>query len=166
MSGDRFRQIRVGPHRVAIVGLDEIFEMLKSSPLSPDEKKRELLRQVKKKNYIPEGAEKIFEEALWNEFQRFLGEDVEYDYGGNLVIQILGTSCAKCDTLEHEVKSALAELEIDAIVEHISDPVEISRFGPLITPALVINGRIYSQGKVLPRKKIIEIIRLAIEQNK
>ena len=166
MSRDKFRQIRVGPHRVAIVGLDEIFEILKNSSLSPEEKKQELLRQVKKRNYIPEGAEKIFEEALWREFQRFLGKEVEYEYGGHLVIQILGTSCAKCDSLEHEVKSALAELEIDAIVEHITNPVEISKFGPLITPALVINGKIYSQGKVLPRSKIIEIIKSVNKQDK
>jgi len=71
-----------------------------------------------------------------------------------LVIKILGPGCPRCDQLTREVRNALAEMGLTAGVEHIRDPERISRFGFLATPALVINGRVSSSGRVPSREKI------------
>ena len=155
----KVRQIRVGENRVGLVGLEEAFEAIRELSLPEEALRKELLKRVKEKNYIPEQAESLFEEALWREYRRYLGEEVQEDYGGKLVVQVLGVSCPRCDALEREVRSALAELEIEAVVEHVSDPREIARFGPVPTPTLVINGRIVSRGKVLNRKELVGLFR-------
>ena len=52
----------------------------------------------------------------------------------------------------------LAELDLPAEIEHISDPREIARYGIVSTPSLVINGKIVSKGKSLKKSQIVELI--------
>jgi small redox-active disulfide protein 2 len=74
-------------------------------------------------------------------------------------IEVLGMGCARCHQLEEQVRQALKELNIEAEVDKISDLDKISSYGVLMTPGLVINGKVYSSGKlpVMPTlKKWIE----------
>ncbi len=63
-------------------------------------------------------------------------------------IEILGMGCARCNTLEGQVREALEELKVEAEVEKVADLDKISSYGILITPGLVINGKVYSTGKI------------------
>ena len=63
-------------------------------------------------------------------------------------IEVLGMGCARCDKLEQEVHDALKELDIQAEVVKVSDLDKISSYGVLMTPGLVINGKVYSSGKI------------------
>jgi small redox-active disulfide protein 2 len=63
-------------------------------------------------------------------------------------IEILGPGCARCRATEENVRKALAELKIEAEVEHITDPVEIARRGVRLTPGVIIDGRVQSSGRV------------------
>jgi small redox-active disulfide protein 2 len=63
-------------------------------------------------------------------------------------IEVLGMGCARCNKLEQEVREALKELDIEAEVEKVSDLDKISSYGVLMTPGLVINGKVYSSGKL------------------
>ena len=63
-------------------------------------------------------------------------------------IEILGVGCSNCTKLEQEVFNALAELKIDAEMVKVSDLNKISSYGVLMTPGLVINGKVYSSGKL------------------
>jgi small redox-active disulfide protein 2 len=63
-------------------------------------------------------------------------------------IEVLGMGCARCDKLEQQVHEALKELSIEGEVEKVSDLGKISSYGILMTPGLVINGAIFSSGKV------------------
>ena len=63
-------------------------------------------------------------------------------------IEVLGPGCANCKKLEQDVNAALAELEIEAEVVKVTDLNEISSYGVLMTPGLVINGKVYSSGKI------------------
>ena len=56
--------------------------------------------------------------------------------------------CPNCKKLKQDVNSALAKLGIKAEVVKISDLNKISSYGVLTTPGLVINGKLYSSGKV------------------
>nr|WP_069967260.1 MTH895/ArsE family thioredoxin-like protein [Desertifilum tharense]OEJ75260.1 hypothetical protein BH720_11130 [Desertifilum tharense IPPAS B-1220] len=64
-------------------------------------------------------------------------------------VEILGTGCQKCQQLEANAKSAIAALNLEAEVLHITEVSEIVKRGIMRTPALAINGQVVSQGKVL-----------------
>ncbi|HKZ52104.1 MAG TPA: thioredoxin family protein [Candidatus Acidoferrales bacterium] len=63
-------------------------------------------------------------------------------------IEILGPGCARCRATEEVVRKALAELKLDAQVEHVTDPVEFARRGVMLTPGVVIDGQVKSSGRV------------------
>jgi small redox-active disulfide protein 2 len=69
-------------------------------------------------------------------------------------IKILGIGCARCNDLEKHVRNALTELGIAAEVEHVKDMKEIVAMGVLMTPALVIDGKVVSQGKIPSRDEL------------
>jgi small redox-active disulfide protein 2 len=62
-------------------------------------------------------------------------------------IEVLGTGCPKCMSVEQNVKKALAELAVQADVEKVTDIQQIIQKGVLSTPALVIDGTVVFQGK-------------------
>ncbi len=62
-------------------------------------------------------------------------------------IEVLGTGCPKCMSMEQNVKKALAELAVQAEVEKVTDIQQIIQKGVLSTPALVIDGKVVLQGK-------------------
>jgi small redox-active disulfide protein 2 len=70
-------------------------------------------------------------------------------------IKVLGPGCPKCDMVEKRVKSALAGLGLDAAVEKVSDIERMISYGIAATPALIINGRIVSAGRI-PRVEDIK----------
>ena len=83
----KIKPILVGKYLIGLVGLDEIFEKLYQMGKKPDESsKQDLLNNTKKYNYIPEGVEKKYEQALLREYKSFYerkekGEKVkEKDY--------------------------------------------------------------------------------------
>ncbi len=73
-------------------------------------------------------------------------------------IKILGGGCTKCDQLEIATMEALTELGMDTMIEHIRDFEKIAAFGVMTTPALVIDGKVVSYGKVLKKEEVIEIL--------
>jgi len=73
-------------------------------------------------------------------------------------IKVLGAGCPKCKQLEASVRKALQEANIQAEVEKITHINEIMNYGVMMTPALVIDEKVVSVGKVLSAKKIKEII--------
>lgn len=66
-----------------------------------------------------------------------------------MTIKVLGSGCDKCKKLEANVKEALQSLGIEASVEKIEDFKQIMAFGVMQTPALVIDEKVKSIGKVL-----------------
>ena len=64
-------------------------------------------------------------------------------------ILILGGGCANCQALERAVRAAMAELNIQEEVGHVTDFAQIAAYGVLTTPALVVDGQVLSAGQVL-----------------
>jgi len=64
-------------------------------------------------------------------------------------IQVLGTGCARCKQLTANAEKAVAELGLGVSVEKVEDLREIVKFGVMTTPALVVDGKVRSAGKVL-----------------
>jgi small redox-active disulfide protein 2 len=63
-------------------------------------------------------------------------------------IKVLGTGCPKCHKLEEETRRAIAELGLECSLEKVTQVAEIMKYGVMITPALVVDGKVKVAGKV------------------
>lgn len=73
-------------------------------------------------------------------------------------IKILGSGCAKCNQLELATKDALKKLEMDVTIEHVTDFSKIATYGVMSTPALVLDEKVVSFGKVLKTDEVIKLL--------
>jgi len=73
-------------------------------------------------------------------------------------IKILGTGCPNCIRLENNVKQALKELNKKAEIEEVKDIEKIMSYGIMSTPALVIDEKVISYGRVLPPEEIKKVL--------
>lgn len=70
-------------------------------------------------------------------------------------IEILGTGCKRCNDLYETVKKVVEETQSTATITKVEDIMEIMNFGVMTTPAVVIDGKIISQGSI-PKESEIE----------
>lgn len=73
-------------------------------------------------------------------------------------VKVLGSGCAKCNQLEAATKEALAELGMDTTIDHVTDFAQIAAYGVMTTPALVVDGKVVSFGKVLKKDEVKAIL--------
>lgn len=73
-------------------------------------------------------------------------------------IKVLGPGCVKCRGMEHRVRKAVAELNLDADIEKVEDLQEIMQYGVMQTPALVIDEKVIVAGKLPTYKELKERI--------
>lgn len=74
-------------------------------------------------------------------------------------IKVLGSGCAKCNELEANTVEGLAELGMDATIDHVTDFAQIATYGVMSTPALVVDGKVVSYGKVLKKDEVVKILK-------
>jgi small redox-active disulfide protein 2 len=159
------RQITVRGNRIGIIGLDEVFQSAKQAQITDEQTLKDfLLQKVKEQNYIPSSVEEDYKNALYREYRRFLGEDVEEEETG-LVIKILGPGCPSCEQLEKEVREVVQELNLAADIEHIRDLKEISKYGMVATPGLVINKKLVSVGRVPNKNQLKDWLLKAVNKS-
>jgi small redox-active disulfide protein 2 len=63
-------------------------------------------------------------------------------------VQILGSSCAKCKTLEERVRQLVAKNQLPIEVEKVTDLQEMVKYGIMMTPGLVVDGVVKSVGSI------------------
>ncbi len=63
-------------------------------------------------------------------------------------IKILGSGCARCESLEKLTRKAVDELHLEATVEKVGNIQEILNYSVMRTPALVINDKVILSGEV------------------
>jgi len=78
---------------------------------------------------------------------------------GTCSVKILGSGCAKCNALESAAREALAELGMDTQIEHVTDFARIASYGVMSTPALVVDGKVVSFGRVLSKDAVVTILK-------
>ena len=74
-------------------------------------------------------------------------------------VKVLGSGCAKCNALELATKTALEQLGMDTTIEHVTDFAKIASYGVMSTPALVVDGKVVSYGKVLKTEEVVAILK-------
>ena len=75
-----------------------------------------------------------------------------------MVIKILGSGCSKCNALEKTTLEAIKELGKEATVEHVTDFADIAKYGVMQTPALVVDEKVLSFGRVLSKDEVKKLI--------
>lgn len=74
-------------------------------------------------------------------------------------IQILGTGCPKCKVLTANTETAVKTLGVEAQIEKVEKIADIMKFGVMTTPALVVDGKVKSAGKVLSPEQVAELLK-------
>jgi small redox-active disulfide protein 2 len=70
-------------------------------------------------------------------------------------IKILGPGCARCKQAEEMVRNTVAEADIAADIEKVTDIKKIAQYGVFGTPAVVVNGKVKSVGKIPKKEEIL-----------
>jgi hypothetical protein len=153
MTKDEITHMKVGRHRMGIIGLKHVLEEVSQEfdDRSDDDVKAELIARLSECNYITENKKEVYGKAFLREFKKFVGKPYGEDKIEGLEIKVLGTGCPCCDDLEQDLMAVMTEMNLAADIEHVTDPAEIGNYGVTGTPALVINGEVKAVG-AMPKK--------------
>jgi small redox-active disulfide protein 2 len=69
-------------------------------------------------------------------------------------IKILGTGCPKCKTLEQRTREVVAEAGVEATITKVEDIMDIMQYGVMMTPALVVDGKVLIKGRLPSAEEI------------
>ena len=73
-------------------------------------------------------------------------------------IQILGTGCPKCVTLTKAAQAAADQLGLAYELEKVTDFLRFADFGVMVTPALVVDGKVLVAGKVPSHEQLLTMM--------
>lgn len=87
------------------------------------------------------------------------GECCSGENGGIFCIKVLGSGCKNCHALLESTKEAVRAMELDIEVGYVTDMEEITKYGVMSMPALVVNEKVVSMGKVLKAAEVEKLLR-------
>ena len=73
-------------------------------------------------------------------------------------IKVLGTGCKKCKQLEELAKEVVKETKVEAEIIKVTDIQDITKAGVMLTPALMIDGKVKLTGKVPTKADLVKLI--------
>ena len=73
-------------------------------------------------------------------------------------IKVLGTGCPKCKALMKAVEEVVNESGMDASVTKVEDINDIMKHGVMVTPALVVDGKVVASGKIPKKEEIKKLL--------
>jgi small redox-active disulfide protein 2 len=144
------RIINVGGVKVGINGLDQVIEAMSREYAQRDDQEvgAEMLARLERSNYFAPVARDEYAAALAREFRKALGQPYATDPDAGLEVRVLGPGCASCDQLYERLVKVLSRHQLAADLDHVKDLKEITAAGVVLTPGLMINGKVVSVGKV------------------
>ena len=78
--------------------------------------------------------------------------------GGICRIKVLGSGCKNCHTLLENTKEAVKATGKNIEIEYVTDMQKIMGYGVMNMPALVVDEKVVSMGKVLKATEIVSLI--------
>lgn len=72
-----------------------------------------------------------------------------------LNIKVVGSGCPNCQKLEALCNEVVSEKGFEANIEKVTDVNDFAELGVFITPGLIVNDNVLSQGKI-PTKSTLE----------
>lgn len=73
-----------------------------------------------------------------------------------MTVKVLGTGCPKCKKLYAEAEKAVAAAGVAAELVKVEKINEIMDYGVMLTPALVIDGKVVSSGRIPSADEIVK----------
>lgn len=77
-------------------------------------------------------------------------------------IEVLGSGCPRCHTLEKNARQAVQLLGLNAEVEHVTNLQHsikrMQEVRAMSTPALVVDGNLVLQGKVPSATELVQLL--------
>ena len=73
-------------------------------------------------------------------------------------IEVLGSGCPKCKALEANTLEAVQNAGVEAEVVKVQDMKDIMAYKVMSTPALVVDGKVVSSGKLLTPEQIVPLL--------
>ena len=73
-------------------------------------------------------------------------------------VKVLGPGCKNCHALLENVQAALKEIGSTLGVEYVTDMATVASYGVMSTPALVVNEKVVSMGKVLKAGDVVKLL--------
>ena len=73
-------------------------------------------------------------------------------------IKVLGAGCKSCHEQYENVKTAVNAMGLDLEVEYITDMEKIMEYGVMSMPAIVVNEKVVSMGKVLKSADVEKLL--------
>ena len=78
---------------------------------------------------------------------------------GICCIKVLGSGCKNCHALWEASKTAVGNMGLNITVEYVTDMEKIMEYGVMSMPALVVNEKVVSMGKVLKAADVEKLLR-------
>lgn len=78
-----------------------------------------------------------------------------------LTIKILGSGCANCKKLEAVAREAATQAQVEAEFIKVTDMKDIMAYNVMSTPALVINEKVVSSGRIPATADVIKLLTAA-----
>lgn len=155
------RKINVGGDSIGIRGLDQAIEDLTGgfADRSDPEVAAAMLARLEPRNYFAPSALDQYAAAFVREFRKALGQPHQSGTDGGLEVRVLGPGCPRCDQLHERLAKVLAETGIAADLDKVTDVKAIAASGVLVTPGLMINGKVVSVGKVPSERQLKDWLR-------
>jgi small redox-active disulfide protein 2 len=80
-----------------------------------------------------------------------------------LTIKVLGSGCANCKRVEQIAHKVITAMGIEAEVIKVTDFAEIMAYSVMSTPALVINEKLISAGRIPTPAEVTTWVKDALE---
>lgn len=157
MDAATSRFIRIGKANIGLIGLDTALNIIAQQQVEEQEAVDFLFEQISAKNYIPPGNKEKYCQALLIAYRKHCNPEQEEDK--ELIIRIFGSGCVSCNGLQSLLIELLDRMGLAADLEQIHDPDEIGRAGIIMTPALMINGKVKSSGRLPTPAQVEQWIR-------
>ena len=77
---------------------------------------------------------------------------------GICCIKVLGSGCKNCHALLESTKKAVKSMKLSIDVEYVTDMQKIMEYGVMSMPALVVNEKVVSMGKVLNAANVEKLL--------
>ena len=78
---------------------------------------------------------------------------------GICCVKVLGAGCKACHEQYENAKTAVKALGLDVEVEYITDMEKVMGYGVMSMPAIVVNEKVVSMGKVLKAADMEKLLR-------
>ena len=78
---------------------------------------------------------------------------------GVFSVKVLGAGCKNCHALLEATKEAVKNMGLGVEVDYVTDMEKIMEYGVMSLPALVVNEKAISMGKVLKAAEVEKLLR-------